>query len=149
MLDGCLETIRDEYEITASQEALVREYLKREESTKGLNIFLESRKKRTKVLKKALPSPLTAKTLDDIDFNSIHSQIANLPPTNPSSRRIQDIWSTMLGGIKIKEGEDVAAALEEFKKKGESETSRLTTRHFLHVQIHSFPKPIKTEFVTF
>jgi len=118
MLDGCLATIRDDYEITASQEALVREYLKREESTQGLNIFLESGKKRRKVLNKALPSPLTERTLDDIDFNGIHSKIANLPPTDSSSRRIQGIWSTMLGGIKIQEGEDISAAFRRIQEEG-------------------------------
>ncbi len=32
MLDGCIETLRDEYHITASQEQAVRAYLAREES---------------------------------------------------------------------------------------------------------------------
>ncbi len=33
LLDGCIETLRDEYEITTSQERTVREYLKREKTT--------------------------------------------------------------------------------------------------------------------
>lgn len=32
MLDGCIETLRDEYDITVSQEAIVRDYLAKEET---------------------------------------------------------------------------------------------------------------------
>lgn len=118
LLNGCIETLRDEYQMTTSQESTVRKYLQKNESTQGLNIFLESSKKRRKVLKKALPSPLTEKTLDDIDFNDLHSKIANLPVTNPDSRRIQGIWSTMLGGIRVQEGEDVTAAFKRVQEEG-------------------------------
>ena len=70
------------------------------------------------MLKKALPSPLTEKTLDDIDFNDLHSKIANLSPTDPNSRCIQAIWSTMMGGIRIQEGEDVKAAFKRIQEEG-------------------------------
>lgn len=117
MLDGCIETLRDEYHITSSQEGVVREYLRKNESVQWLNIFLESGKKRRKTLKKALPSPLSEKTLDDIDLNGLHSKIANLPPSD-SARRIQAIWSTMLGGIRVQEGEDVTAAFRRIQEEG-------------------------------
>lgn len=78
---------------------------------------MESGKKRRKTLKKALPSPLSEKTLDDIDLNGLHSKIANLPPSD-SARRIQAIWSTMLGGIRVQEGEDVTAAFRRIQEEG-------------------------------
>lgn len=110
MLDSCIETAEQEYDITHEHKKTLRAYLSKENKWVLVN-FLEIGKTRRIIIKRALKSELTSKTLDDIDFESLHNKIANLPPWL-QSRRIQSVWATMMWGIKVGDNEDIKQAFQ-------------------------------------
>ena len=79
MLEACVDTVNSEYVLTEEQKSKLSQYLDRESKSTLVN-FLEIPKTRRLITQRALKSELISKTLEDIDFNSLHNKIANLPP---------------------------------------------------------------------
>jgi len=116
MIDACVDTAVSEYDITDDQQKTLADYLKKERKETLVN-FLEIAKTRRLVIQRALKSELITRTLDDIDLNSLHNKIANLPP-GPQTRRIQDVWNTLTGGFKVQDGETIKQAFERIQQSG-------------------------------
>lgn len=114
MLDACIETASEEYDLTDVQKDTLSHSLEKE-NNKTLVNFLEISKTRRVILKRTLKSDLTTKTLDDIGFDSLHNKIANLSP-GQQSRRIQDVWNTLTGGFKVRDGESIQGAFQRIQE---------------------------------
>lgn len=79
IIRACIDTVADEYILTDEHKDTLTVYLEKQSPQSIIN-FLEIPKTRRLIIKKVLASELTTKTLNDIDFNSLHNKIANLPP---------------------------------------------------------------------
>lgn len=74
-----------------------------DENINTLKVFLENPRFRKKRIQKYISATLRDKTLGDINFTKLYNDIANLPPADPKSATIKEVWNRMMGGFKIGE----------------------------------------------
>lgn len=118
MIEGAIEVVADEYEGLADDHKKTLRKVLKKESTKTIRSFLEIPSYRKKRLDQALVSELKAKTLDDIDFETLNTEITKLPPNNPNSRGIQDAWRSIMGGFKLEDSESMQDAIRRIQANG-------------------------------
>jgi hypothetical protein len=110
--------VADEYEgLTDEHKNTLRKILKKD-SPKTIRSFLEIPSYRKKRIDQAITSGLKSKTLSDIDFDKLNTEITQLPPNNANSRGIQDAWRSIMGGFKLQEGESMQDAIKRIQANG-------------------------------
>lgn len=117
LVENCVGTALDEYELTPEQKTALEEAL-RKDDIHTLNAYLEIPKFRKTLIKRYIPADLRDKNLSDINFTDLHNQIANLSPTDPKTRSIQDVWSRLMGWFQLRENESPQQAFERIQSEG-------------------------------
>lgn len=102
LIEGCVLTSSDEYEMTEEHKRELKQALE-DENINTLKVFLENPRFRKKRIQKYISATLRDKTLGDINFTKLYNDIANLPPADPKSATIKEVWNRMMGGFKIRE----------------------------------------------
>lgn len=120
LIADCIEAVDYDYEgITDDQKEAIKKHL-RENKIDSLKLFLESKRYRKKVTNKIFGDfALTESTeLENIDFVKLHEKIVNLPLEHPDTRRIQDVWNTLLWGVKQGDNETFEQAFRRVQENG-------------------------------
>lgn len=118
MLDSCVESADEEFELTDGNKEALKEYLSHVKE-RTMITFMESHRTKKQIIKKAIKSEqLNTKLFLLNNINAIHNKIMNLDPTRSDTKRLQSVWSTLLGWFHTHPGEDVLTAFKRIQEEG-------------------------------